>query len=71
MDLGRYLNLLETILGDIKEDHRDHRRKAVFHMLFTWKFTYKDQATLNVLCEALIKAGRGDLSDNMLKLVEK
>lgn len=66
LDLGRYLEISDALLGNIKEDNRQNVKEAKYQMLLSWKGAQGQEATYSSLAEALLKSGRKDLSEYVL-----
>ncbi|KAJ8041046.1 hypothetical protein HOLleu_11737 [Holothuria leucospilota] len=66
LDLARYLNIPEGKLYDTKTDNMGHVREAKYNMLLWWKRKNGKQATNNILAQALLKANRVDLKEELL-----
>lgn len=64
-DVGRSLGLSHPDIEHIREEHDRNPKERNYQMLQKWREKFGNQATLNVLKDALKKAGRQDLADKL------
>lgn len=62
LDVGRYLNISDSNLHNIREDNKGNTKEATYQMLMCWKEGHGLDATHSNLAGALLQAERGDLS---------
>lgn len=65
LDVGRYLNVSDTSLHNVKVDNTGNVKEAKYQMLIFWKEANGQKATLTSLANALLRAGRKDLSEKV------
>ena len=65
-DLGRYLNILDPELDNIREDYHGNLKEVKYQVLLAWKHYCGALATYGILANALMEVGRTDLADVML-----
>jgi hypothetical protein len=62
--LGRKLEISCTILENVDEDHRRVKEKAI-QMMLRWKKRSGNNATGQVLANALVAIGRRDVAETL------
>lgn len=65
-NIGRRLNLHEAVFDNLEADHQQQRERAL-QMFIEWMKAEGDDATYDVLSNALVKGGRADLAHQCLK----
>lgn len=66
-DVGRYLGLSHPDIEHINEQYNNNPKERNYQMLQRWREQYGNQASIEILEDALRKAGRRDLADNLHK----
>lgn len=64
-DVARHLELTEGDIEHIATDYEHNIKEKVFKMLLFWKQRNGQRATYRIISEALVRAGRRDLADNL------
>ncbi|XP_071844107.1 uncharacterized protein [Apostichopus japonicus] len=67
MDVGRKLQLTEEQLENLEQKSYPNLKETTYQMLLVWKRKRASAATYDVLADALRKAGRVDLQEELLE----